>query len=67
MNSLNRFAVVKATTPYRFSKIHGGKPEALAEAERLCRQENTKFYIIEIIGHVEIDQAPVKVISYEGI
>lgn len=61
-----KYAVVRAYNDNRtFSKFHDSKEEAFQEAERLCRKEETRFFVLELVGYVDIDKAPVKRVEFE--
>lgn len=44
----------------RFTKFHETREQAIEEAERLCKKEKVPFYVLEVIGEVQIADVPVK-------
>lgn len=59
-----KYAVVKAyaeqAVGWHFTKLHDSKEEAFAEAERLTQKEQTRFFVLKLIGYTDFEQAPVK-------
>jgi hypothetical protein len=41
------------------TKQHQDKTSAIEEAARLCRKEKESYYILEVVGIVELVEAPV--------
>ncbi len=58
---MNKFAVVRVSfSECSFSKLHTDFETAKVEAERLCRKERTKFYVMEIKAQCYVPETPVK-------
>jgi len=49
-----RYAVVRDDINKKFTKFHDTFDEAKLEAERLCKQEQVPFIILEVVGNVYI-------------
>ena len=49
-----RYAIVRDDINKKFTKFHDTFEEAKTEAERLCKQEQTPFIILEVVGSVYI-------------
>jgi hypothetical protein len=49
-----RYAVVRDDMNNKFTKFHDTFEEAKKEAERLCKQEQIPFIILEVVGIVYI-------------
>ena len=65
-NTRIRYAVVsEAQQPHKFTKFHTVKDDAFLEAERLCRKYQSRFYVLKLVGIVEVDIAPVKKQEWE--
>lgn len=45
---------------------HQSLEEARVEAERLCRKEGRKFYILKCVGCIQPQQQPVEYIDFEN-
>ena len=58
-NKLAKFWMVKKDDEHcGTKKIHYAKEEATLEAERLCRQENCRYFVLESISHCEPQSPP---------
>jgi hypothetical protein len=51
-----RYAVVRDDINKKFTKFHDTLEEAKIEAERLCKQEQVPFIILEVVGSVYIKE-----------
>jgi len=54
------YIVMRDRLQNTINKWHPTKEEAMEEAERLCRQERARFYVLEVISYVEVEEIPVK-------
>lgn len=53
-----QFAVVRTNelaehADMKFKKFISQAGPAFAEAERLCRKENDKFFVVQVVGYVQ--------------
>lgn len=51
--------VIKDIKETYTSKRHPSEEEAKAEAERLCKKENARFFVLEMVAYVEPQEPPV--------
>ena len=57
------YAVWRQTGGSSPNKRHETKDEALREADRLARQTNENYYVLEVIGIVKPVQLPVEFVE----
>lgn len=57
------WAVWRSTGGSAPSKRHATKEEAVLEAERLCRQTNELYYVLEVIGAIKPIVTPTEFIE----
>lgn len=56
----HQYAVIKAGSPYKFTKWHESLSEAVEEAKRLAVQEHSRFIVIRMIGYADRVEQPVE-------
>ena len=55
-----KYAIVNSTQmPYKFSRLHQTRGEAVEEAKKLCIQENCTFFVVSLIQKVYLDHKPI--------
>ena len=60
-----KYAVVKTSLQMCFMKFHDSKEEAYLEAERLCKKEETRFFVLKLVGYVDVKVAPIERVEFE--
>ena len=65
-----KYAVVRAyesTGRMTFSKFHDDKEEAFTEAERLAKINQNRFFVLKLIGYVDLAPSLVKREEFENV
>lgn len=55
-----RYAVIRDSIEFKFTKWHENFGEAKQEAVRLCRHERVQFYVVKEVGYCFVEESPIK-------
>ena len=62
---MEKYAVVKQATQFKFTMFHESFEQAKAEAIRLAELEKGRFFVLKIVGYADLQPRPVEFVEME--